>query len=295
MLPIDPEFPVGNAAGWCKSVWDVKDLARSAASFLVVGSITKERRSGNPSNTFNNDPQFTLNSLDLPNGGIDALAQSAPDMVRAAHMARKPIIASIAGFTPKEFGELAQRVKKMGFDGVEVNLGCPNVADGGVRKPIISYRPDLVRTVLEEVFPRIRVLNWFISVKVSSMDPDRLDEIASVITLFPIDAIVTQNSVPNCLDYRTNGKPMIDTPDETGYAGGSGKQIFQQALGQVKQWRERLPENIEVWGVGGVQSGDDVQKMLWAGASVVQIGTTYFIGGAKVFRDIAVQFVNKET
>lgn len=292
-MKINPDFPVGNAAGWCKSVAEVEALAKSAAGFIIVGSITMNQRDGNPGNTFNGDPVFTLNALGLPNPGIEKFEEIGPEMARIAHEAGKPIIASIAGFIPEEFGELARRVEKIGFDGAEVNLGCPNVADDGKRKPIISYRPQLVRASLEAVFGRINAFkpNWFISVKVSPMDPDRIEEIASVIAEFPVDAVVTQNTVPNCLDFNSDGTPVIQTPDKLGYAGGSGKQIFQQALGQVQQWRKVLPEGIAVWGVGGVQSGEDVERMLWAGASVVQIGTAYFVGGAKVFGDIAMQYI----
>ena len=294
-MDINPDFPVGNAAGWCKSVSEVEALVRSAASFIVVGSITMEPRDGNPGNTFNGDPVFALNSLGLPNPGLDKLEEIGPEMVRIAHAAEKPIIASIAGFFAEEFGELASRVQRIGFDGIEVNLGCPNIADGGKRKPIFSYRKALTEDSLSAVCNYIDALrpDWFISVKVSPMDPDRLDEIASVIEEFPVSAVITQNTVPNCLDINlTTRKPIIDTPDKRGYAGGSGIQIFQQALGQVKQWRERLPGEIQVWGVGGVQTGEDVKKMLWAGASAVEVGTSYFISGAKVFGEIAGQFVN---
>lgn len=295
-MQINPVFPVGNAAGWCKSVAEVENLARSAASFIVVGSITMNQRDGNPGSTFNGDSIFTLNSLGLPNPGIDKLEEIGPEMVRIAHAAGKPIIVSLAGFTPDEFGNLARRSQKIGFDGAEVNLGCPNVADGGKRKPIISYRPRLVHDSLEEACGYINAFKpgWFISVKVSPMDPDRIEEIAQIIEQFPINAVVTQNTVPNCLDFSLDRTPVIQTPDKLGYAGASGKQVLQQALGQVNQWRRVLSEEIDVWGVGGVQSGTDVEKMLWAGASVVQVGTAYFISGAKVFGDIAVQFIEEE-
>ena len=48
---ISKDFPVGNAAGWCKSVDEVRKLAESAAQFVVVGSITAQFRGGNPGNT----------------------------------------------------------------------------------------------------------------------------------------------------------------------------------------------------------------------------------------------------
>lgn len=293
MLNINPEFPVGNAAGHCKSLQEVERLARSAASVIIVGSITLLERAGNPGNTFDG---VGLNSLGLPNPGIEKLKKIGPEMVRVAHEAGKPIIMSVAGFAPNEFNSLGFQAFQANFDGIELNFGCPNVADGGKRKPIFSYRRELVERSLKAVFGygggSVFGGDGFVLAKVSPMDPDRLDEIASVIERFPIDAVVTMNTVPNCLDFNANGTPIINTPDRTGYAGGSGKQVFQQALGQVKQWRERLPEGIAVWGVGGVQTGEDVQKMLWAGASVVQVGTTYFTSGAKVFGDIATQFIN---
>jgi dihydroorotate dehydrogenase len=68
------------------------------------------------------------------------------------------------------------------------------------------------------------------------------------------------------------------------------------ALGQVNQWRTALDAfnatHIQVWGVGGVESGRDVHDMQTAGARIVQVGTAYFVGGAKVFSNIANQYVN---
>lgn len=297
MLTIDSRFSVCNAAGHCKDLQEVERLAASAASAIIVGSITLLPRDGNPGNTFNGDPVFGLNSLGLPNPGIKKIREIGPQMARIAHEMGKPIIMSAAGLAPDEFDSLCFGAFQANFDGVELNVGCPNVADGGKRKPIFSYRRELLRESLKMVFSygggSVFGGAGFVSVKVSPMDPDRLDEIAEVIEQFDVDAVVTQNATPNCLDYRSDGKPLIDTPDKTGYAGGSGQQVFRYALGQVKQWRERLPKRIAVWGVGGVETGEHVRKMLWAGASVVQVGTAYFIGGPKVFGDIANQFVNQ--
>lgn len=293
LLNINPQFPVGNAAGWCKSVEEVERLARSAASFIIVGSITLNQRDGNPGNTFNSEAFTGLNSLGLPNPGIEKLEEIGPEMVRIARAAEKPILVSIAASDPEEFGKLAERVERIGFDGIEVNLGCPNVVEDGKRKQIISYQSDLTRACLEAVLLRV-LPGCFVSAKVSPMDPERLHEIASAIKDLPIDAVVTMNTIPNCLGFRADGKPLIDTPDKTGYAGGSGQQVSAQALGQVHQWRRVLPTTIAVWGAGGIQSGDAVQQMQWAGASIMQVGTAHMIYGAEIFGDIAVQFINEE-
>ena len=293
LLNINPQFPVGNAAGWCKSIEEVQRLTQSAASFIVVGSITLKQRDGNPGNTFNDETFTGLNSLGLPNPGIEKLEEIGPEMVRIARAAGKPILVSIAASEPEEFGKLAECVERIGFDGIEVNLGCPNVVEDGERKKIISYQSDLARACLEAVLFRV-LPGCFVSAKVSPMDPERLYEIASAIRDLPIDAVVTMNTVPNCLSFRADGKPLIDTPDKTGYAGGSGQQVFAQALGQVNQWRRALPTDIAVWGAGGIQSGDAVRQMHLAGASVMQVGTAYMVYGAKVFGDIAAQSINEE-
>jgi dihydroorotate dehydrogenase (fumarate) len=290
-ISIDASFPVTNAAGECKSLAEVVKLSQTTVSAIVVGSITLLKRDGNPGQTFNGDLVFGLNALGLPNPGIEEIKKVGPEMIRVAHAVGKPIILSVAGFSVYDYYELARSASDIGFDGVELNLGCPNVVDCGKREPIFSYRSRLVHDSIASALGGTRP-GLFISVKVSPMDAERLCEIASVINVFRIQAVVTQNTVPYCLDFNPDGTTVINTPDGTGYAGGSGKQIFMQALGQVKQWRGRLPAEVEVWGVGGVQSGDDVRKMLRAGASVVQVGTAYFVGGAKVFGDIANEYVN---
>ena len=57
------------------------------------------------------------------------------------------------------------------------------------------------------------------------------------------------------------------------------------------QWCNALhslgAETIPVWGVGGAETGQDVRDMQRAGATVVQVGTAYFVGGPKVFGEIA--------
>lgn len=290
-LPINPDFPVGNAAGWCKSIEEVRNLARSAAEFIVVGSITMEERGGNPGNTFNGE---SLNSLGLPNMGVEKLKEVGPEMVHIAHEAGKKIILSIAGSSPEEYEKLAKIAFELGFDGVEVNGGCPNVVEGGKRKPIACFDVTAIRMILWGVCS-IKILNppWFVSFKVSPMsNPLQIIEIAEVLKTFSIDAVVTQNTFPNGLLFNEDGSPQIQTPDKTGWAGFAGSAIKPMALGQVSQWHQALPDDIQVWGVGGVETGKDVRDMLRAGASMVQVGTAYFTQGPKIFSDIAEQYVS---
>ncbi|HLC95017.1 MAG TPA: dihydroorotate dehydrogenase [Patescibacteria group bacterium] len=293
-MDINQDFPVGNAAGWCKSIEEVRSLSQTTVAFIVVGSITLEERLGNSGNVFNNDPFRALNALGLPNPGMNKIEKMCPEMIHTAHSANKSILLSLAGFSSQEYSLLAARALQMRFDGIELNLGCPNVVENGKRKQTLSFNRSAIRAVLEQsLYHKKYQDDWFVSVKISPMtDPEQIIKTAELIAEFDIDAIVTQNTFPNCLDFDEQGRPVIQTPDKTGWAGGSGTAILHQALGQVNQWRTALPKNIAVWGVGGVQTGQDVQKMIWAGASAVQVGTTYFISGAKTFGDIASQYIH---
>ncbi len=302
MFEIDPNFPVGNAAGWCKTVNDVRALAASAAAFIIVGGYTPKKRDGNPGNTFNGDSVFSLNSLGLPCGGTEYLELYGHEMVKIAHNARKNIILNINGFTPEDFAVLARLALRLGFDGVEVNLGCPNVVDGARRKPIASANVTLSRNIIAAV-TEVFLLEIMLIVKVSPTDdPEHIINMANMLRQFPVYAVTTMNTSPNCLLFDDAGKTVIQTPDDTGWAGGAGYSVKARALGQVSQWSEALETlgmPAEVWGAGGVACdprgdtyGKDVRDMLWAGATLVQVGTSYCVHGPKIFGDIATQFIN---
>lgn len=293
---ISSDFPVGNAAGWCKSIEEVQQLARSAAQFVVVGSITVVPRKGNPGTTFNGT---SLNALGLPNPGIEAIRAMAPDIVHIAHDAGKPIMLSVAGFSPEEYWELTKAAQELQFDGAELNLSCPNVVDGDDRKVISSYDIPVLRSILERAVVPFTMQNrsFFTSIKMAPMsDPAQIHRTAELISAYDIDAVVTQNSFPNGLLFDDRGNPQIQTPDATGWGGFAGPAIKPMALGQVSQWKAALKKyrafGPRIIGVGGVQCGADVRDMQRAGASLVQVGTTYFTGGAGVFSSIADEYFN---
>lgn len=296
-LNINSDFPVGNAAGWCKTEGEVVKLLESSAQFVVVGSITLEERQGNPGNTFNG---VDLNSLGLPNPGISNVLGWLPGVIHQIPKTdSRKVILSLAGFSPGDFAKLDKRALASGISHREINLGCPNVADGGTRKRIASLDLKSTEAVLDVI-----VENWtdygddiFTSVKISPMtDPNFILLLAELIAQYPIDAVVTQNTMPNALLFNEDGSTQIQTPDGTGWAGFAGPAVHPFALGQVNQWRKALNElgrqDIEVHGVGGVSDGRNVRDMLRAGASAVQVGTAYFNVGPKVFGDIASEYIS---
>lgn len=266
---------VYNGAGTIKKVEEVREAARcESAGAILVGSITVAERPGNTGNVFWVGPHGSLNSLGIPNGGIPYYRQHLPEMVRIAHDAGKPLFVSVAGFKPEEFGELAGVATEGGADGVELNFGCPNIWDTGEQKGIFSFYPEMIVEAFENVWREIGY-SLALMVKVSPFsDPMQLKDVAKEISRWRlVNAVVTSNTFPNAYGLdRATGLPLI-TPGG-GLAGFAGPGFKDIALGQAKQWRDALPPSINVIGVGGIASGEDMAEYFQAAKTVaVQVVT----------------------
>ncbi len=287
--------PLMNAAGTCKTLESVKKLAPSATAAVVVGSITVEPRPGNSGNVYYHDEagKFSINSLGLPNPGAEYYRQNLPEMVSIAHDNGKPLIVSVAGFSPEEYAMLVELALSAGADLVEVNLGCPNVWNGGKQKRIVCFDHRMVMKVLSFIEHAVG-LEANVAVKVSPYsDPYALERMAELIGVWKVVKIVTgSNTFANALVYNKQMKPVIDVPQ--GLAGLAGPGMKQIALGQVRQFRTHLPGDVQVIGVGGITCAQDVWEYIVSGAAAVQVATAYLERGERVFGEILAELVDQE-
>ncbi|MEA2112871.1 MAG: tRNA-dihydrouridine synthase [Patescibacteria group bacterium] len=63
----------------------------------------------------------------------------------------RPIVAQLFGSKPENFYQSAQLVKELGFDGVDINMGCPqkNILKQGAGSDLINHS-DLAREIIRE-------------------------------------------------------------------------------------------------------------------------------------------------
>ncbi|MBI4049906.1 MAG: tRNA-dihydrouridine synthase [Candidatus Doudnabacteria bacterium] len=294
LMGLQFEHPVFNAPGEVKRLEHVKALCSSAAVAIMVGSITWEQRDGNAGNVYYPGPEFSLNSLGLPNGGREYYRKHLPDMVRMAHDAGKPLFVSVAGFSPHEYLRLADLVAEAGADAVELNLGCPNVWDGGQQKGILSFEPDRI----DETLGLLKFeLDLPVSLKLSPYsDPGMIPRIAEVLKRHAdmVKAISAVNCFPNALKFGDDGQPVI-TPGQ-GLAGLGGPAMRPIALGQVFQWFKVLPTRyIQIIRVGGASHGKDVFESESLGATATQVGTAFFNEGPGIFSRILAEMVELQS
>ena len=89
----------------------------------------------------------------------------------------------------------------------------------------------------------------------------------------------------------TRGAQWINGPSDI-LAGLAGRALKPISLGVVKQLRVLLPSRIDIIGVGGIYTANDVYDYLDAGAKAVQIASALTDEGTSVFEKILYQTIS---
>lgn len=276
-------------AGVCKTPASTAEWLKVAP--VVSGSYTREQRDGNPGrvvwpNSFEGFLRhgYGLNSYGMPNMGFAAAATQFETME-----SEQPLIVSVAGFSIDEYVSGVETFDSLSHvHAIELNFGCPNTQ--GDHPDIVSFSPETVRLILHKIYVK-GVTKKPVWLKFSPYsNPAELKRMAELVNGFKNDlqlAVVTCNTFPNAYA----GSDNIDS--NNGMAGLSGPAMKPLALGQVKQFREHLDMEIDVIGVGGISTGDDVIDFLDAGATAVQITSlAHWAGDPGSFYDY---LLNQET
>ena len=80
-----------------------------------------------------------------------------------------------------------------------------------------------------------------------------------------------ETSIPNCLILNEN-KPVLSNI----YGGLSGKLNKYISLSNVYYFKNKLNNDIEIIGCGGIETLEDVNNYLNNGASYVQLGSCFY-------------------
>jgi len=255
----NPIMTASGTAGLGLEMEPFWDLGQAGA--VVVKTITKKPRRGNPMPRLCETPSGLLNSIGLPNKGIDAFIEVTLPKLRGKAAC---LIVNIAGTCTGEFGELAARLDGAeGVDALELNISCPNVEGGDLpfgRDPQVVHR--LVRDVRSAT--RLPII--------TKLSPNVSDiaEIARAAKEGGSDAVSLINTLLGMsVDWRT-GKPGLGTT----IGGLSGPAIKPIALRMC--WEVARNVDIPVIGIGGIRTADDALEFLCVGCSAVQIGTAHY-------------------
>ncbi len=240
------------------------DLKKPGA--VVLKTVTLNPRIGNPPPRIVEVPGGILNSIGLPNEGIDHLIAVTRPRMKGRCSA---LIANVAGERIHEFGVIGERLAAcekedpQGFAALELNLSCPNVEGGGFP---FAKRPELAEKAVRLVRDQV---SWPIFAKLSPNVADPT-EIAHACRQGGADGFTLINTALGMrLDWKT-GRTLLG-----GRSGGlSGPALKPIALYIVHlvYAATRMP----IIGAGGIETAEDVMEFLAAGACAVQVGTATF-------------------
>lgn len=263
-----------NAAGvWCMTKEELDGVKNSAAGTFVTKTATLEYRAGNPEPRYKNVPLGSINSMGLPNQGLDYYLDYLLELQEEEP--ERTFVLSLVGMSPDETHTILKKVQDSAFKGlVELNLSCPNVPG----KPQIAYDFETTETILREVFAYftkplgIKLPPYF--------DIVHFDQATAIFNQFPLKFVNCVNSIGNGLYIEDES--VIIKP-KNGFGGIGGEYIKPTALANVHAFYQRLKPEIQIVGTGGVLTGRDAFEHILCGASMVQIGTTLQKEGLAAF------------
>jgi dihydroorotate dehydrogenase (NAD+) catalytic subunit len=244
-------------------------------SAYVSKTITLRPREGNAPPRLWETPAGMVNSIGLPNKGVEGYL--AEDLPRYAALP-VPLITNVMGGTGEELAEVTAAVgDRPEIAAIELNVSCPNVATG--------LDIGAVPAELEAVVRQVRSVTTkplIVKLTPNTADVSLCAQAAEAAGADAVSLINTLRAVP--LHPAGGGARWLG-----GRQGGlSGPAIRVVALAQVAAVAERVA--LPIVGMGGVQRGRHAAEMLAAGATLVAVGTESFrdpAAGARVSRELA--------
>jgi dihydroorotate dehydrogenase (NAD+) catalytic subunit len=244
-------------------------------SAFVSKTITPEPRAGNEPQRIWETPAGMINSIGLPNKGLDGFL--ADDLPQLAELP-VPLIVSVMGTSREEFTRLVEGVG--GRDevaAIELNVSCPNVHSG----LIVGEQPSETEGLLATLRP---LTEKPLIVKLTPNVANPAD-VAVAAEQGGADAVSLINTLKASAIDPATGKPGI----AAGHGGLSGPAVRPIAVAQLRAVAAAV--RIPIIGMGGVASGSDAAEMIAAGATLVAVGTESFRdprAGSRVAGEVAV-------
>ena len=227
---------------------------------ICVKGLTIKPRHGNRPPRIAETPMGMLNSVGLQNPGVDAFIKDELPFLRSHDTV---IIANISGNTINEYIEMTEKLSDANVDIIEVNVSCPNVAEGGMA---FGTSTDSVTAVIKAVVEKAAVP---VMVKLSPNVTD-IASIAKAAEAAGADAISLINTILGMRIDTVTRRPVLNN----NVGGLSGPAVFPVAVRMV--WQTASAVKIPVLGMGGIMTGNDAVEMMLAGSNLIAAGTVCF-------------------
>lgn len=256
----NPVMTASGTFGYGKEYSDFIDLGKLGG--ICVKGTTLHDRQGNAYPRMAETPSGMLNAVGLQNKGVNYFVSHIYPDIKDFDT---NIIVNVSGSTIEDYAECAARLSDLDkVPGIELNISCPNVKEGGMAFGTSACSAaDVVKAVR-------KVYNKTLIVKLSPNVTD-ITEIAKAAEAEGADSLSLINTLLGMAIDINRRKPVLSTV--TG--GLSGPCVKPVALRMV--WQTYNAVKIPIIGMGGIASWQDAIEFILAGSSAIQIGTYNFI------------------
>lgn len=236
---------------------------------FTTKSVTRHERPGNEPQRIVEVRGGIINAIGLANVGLERFVSEKMPFIRQMPTS---VLANVAGHSIDDYRVVAERLDaEPAIAGIELNVSCPNVADG----LMFGTDPRLLTALVSDVRRVVRR-----AVLVVKLSPNVTDicALARAAVDGGADALSLINTyVALSIDIRT-WRPSL----ANGTGGLSGPVIKPLALNLVHRvYRDvTRARGIPIIGMGGIQTWSDAVEFMLAGASAVAVGTALFIDPA---------------
>lgn len=227
---------------------------------FVSKTITPEPRAGNPPPRLYETPSGLINSIGLPNKGLEGFVEG--DLPILAELP-VPLVVSVMATSRADFAKLVAAVgAHQAVAAVELNISCPNVKSG----LIVGEQPAETLGLIRELRP-LTELPLIVKLTPNVADPS---PVALAAEEAGADAISLINTVRATAVDRATGGTWLGA----GSGGLSGPAVRAIALDHVR--RVAAAVSLPVIGMGGIETADDARDFLALGSTAVAVGTASF-------------------
>ena len=255
----NPVTVASGTFGYAEEFADFFDL--NALGGIITKTVTLELRPGNPPPRIAETRSGMINSIGLPNVGVERFIKEKMPFLRTLNT---KIIINVAGKVQEEFPEIVTRLEDVdGIDAYELNYSCPNVKEGG-----LSFSAD--PRVAEAVTKSVKKVTQRPIITKLTPNVTSIGEIGRAVENGGADAISAINTFVGMAVNVHTRKPKIATI--TG--GYSGPAVKPLALAKVYELVNSV--SIPIMAIGGIENTMDALEFLIAGATAIQVGTANF-------------------
>lgn len=270
---IELEHPVLNGSGTFDAIaarraFGEQLLAEFPFAAFVSKTITPQPRAGNSPPRLWEAPAGMINSIGLPNKGLEGFLEHDLPQLAALPV---PLIVSVMGESHEEFARLIEEVApEPDVAALELNVSCPNVESG----LIVGEQPAEARSLLEALRP-ITEKPLIVKLTPNVAEPG---SVARAAQEGGADAVSLINTLKATATDPVGLRPWLGA----GSGGLSGPAVRHIALHQLRCVADCV--SIPIIGMGGIASGADALIFLAAGADLVAVGTENFRDPAAGYR-----------